>query len=116
MELAEHCRNLDARFYGLTQNRLMKLAFDFAEMNGLSDRFNAVKRLAGKDCVEAFCKQQGLTICAPEQCSIGRTIGFNRAEVTLFFENLRLCTRETNFLLTDVSIWTKLVYLLCQKL
>jgi hypothetical protein len=48
LELAEHCRNLDARFYGLTRKRLVQLAFDFAEMNELSDRFNTEKRLAGK--------------------------------------------------------------------
>jgi hypothetical protein len=45
MELAEHCKNLDARFYELTRKSLMKLAFDFAEINGFSDRFNTVKRL-----------------------------------------------------------------------
>jgi hypothetical protein len=32
----------------------MRLAFHFAEMIGLSDRFNAVKRLAGKEYVVAL--------------------------------------------------------------
>jgi hypothetical protein len=91
LELAEHCRNLDARFYGLTRKSLMMLAFDFAKTNGFSDRFNTVKRLMGKDCVVAFCKRQGLTLRAPEQRSIGRAIGFNTAKVTLFFENLKTC-------------------------
>jgi hypothetical protein len=89
LELLEHCRNLDARFYGLTRNIFVQLAVDFAEISGLSDRFSTVERLAGKDWVVAFCKRQGLTLCAPEHCSIGRSIGFNRAQVTLFFENLK---------------------------
>jgi hypothetical protein len=63
----------------------MKLAFDFTEINGLSDRFNTVKRLAGKDWVVAFCKRQSLTLREPEHCSIGRVIGFNTVQVTLFF-------------------------------
>jgi hypothetical protein len=41
----------------------MQLAFDITEINGLSDRFNAEKRLASKDWILAFCKQQGLTLC-----------------------------------------------------
>jgi hypothetical protein len=97
LELAEHCRNLDARFYGLTRKRLMKLAFDFAKTNGFSGRFNTVKRLAGKDWVVAFCKLQGLTLRAPEHCSTGRAIGFNTAQVTLFFENLKTCYERNRF-------------------
>jgi hypothetical protein len=97
LEPVEHCRNLDARFYGLTRKRLMKLTFDFAKINGLSHRFNTVKRLSGKDWAAAFCKRQGLTLRAPEHCSIGRTIGFNRAQVTLFFENLKTCYERNKF-------------------
>jgi hypothetical protein len=44
LELAEHCRNFDARFCSLTRKRLMQLAFYFAEINELFDRFRAVKR------------------------------------------------------------------------
>jgi hypothetical protein len=70
LELVEHCRNLNARLYGLTQKRVMQLAFHFSEMNGLSHRFNTEKRLAGKDWAVAFYKRQGLTLRTPEQCSI----------------------------------------------
>jgi hypothetical protein len=111
LERAEHCRNLDAKFYGLARNRLMQLAFDFAEMNGLSDRFNAVKRSAGKGWVVAFCKRQGLTL---QQCSIGRAIGFNTAQVTLYFKNLKTCCERNKFLLRDVSTrQSEVAYLLC---
>jgi hypothetical protein len=85
LELVEHCRNLDARFCGLTRKRLMKLALDFDEINGLSDRFNTDKRSAGKDWVVAFCKRQGHTLRAPKHCSTGRAIRFNTAQATYFF-------------------------------
>nr|CAD7428671.1 unnamed protein product [Timema monikensis] len=45
-ELAEHCRQLDSRFYGLTRRQLMKLSFEFAEFKGVSSRFNCNKKIA----------------------------------------------------------------------
>jgi hypothetical protein len=63
-------------------------------MGRLSDRFRAEKKL---DWVVAFCKQQGLTLRAPEQCSIGREIGFNTAQMTLFFGNLKTCYERNKF-------------------
>ena len=39
-ELAQHCRDLDSRFFGLTRKHIIKVAFDYAEMNGVSNRFN----------------------------------------------------------------------------
>jgi hypothetical protein len=75
----------------------MNLAFDFAKTNGFSGRFNTVKRVKGKDWVVAFCKRQGLTLCAPEHCSTDRAIGFNTAHVTLFFENLKTCYERNTF-------------------
>lgn len=53
-ELADHSRDLDNRFYGLTRKHLMRIAYEFAE------RFNKDKRLIGKDWVAAFCKQHQL--------------------------------------------------------
>nr|CAD7408258.1 unnamed protein product [Timema cristinae] len=38
-ELAEHCRQLDSRFYGLTRRQLMKLSFEFAEFKGVNEYF-----------------------------------------------------------------------------
>jgi hypothetical protein len=36
---------------------------------------NKEKKLAGKDWVRDFWKRHGLGVCAPELCSMGRTIG-----------------------------------------
>lgn len=47
-ELAQHCRDLDYRFYGLTRKHIMKVAFDYAQMNGVSDRFNQEKKWQAK--------------------------------------------------------------------
>lgn len=79
----------------------MQLAFHFDGMNGLSDRFNTVKGLAGIEWVVAFCKLQDLTLRAHVHSSRSRAIGSSRARVTLLSENLKTYY-ERNFLLRDV--------------
>jgi hypothetical protein len=54
-ELAEYCKDLDAKFYGLTIRMLKELAFEYAERNEIAHRFNRVKKTAGKDWVISFC-------------------------------------------------------------
>ena len=66
-ELAQHCRHLDSRFYGLTRNHIMKVAFDYVEINGVSNKFNKEK-MAGKDWLKGFCKRNKLSVLTPEQC------------------------------------------------
>ncbi|XP_063230496.1 uncharacterized protein LOC134535356 [Bacillus rossius redtenbacheri] len=90
-ELAQHCKDLDNRFYGLTRKHIMKVAFDFAEKNGVSERFNQEKKLAGKDWLKGFCKRHKLSVRAPELCSVARAVGFNKVQVSRFFENLKQC-------------------------
>jgi hypothetical protein len=75
----------------------MQLAFDFAEMNGLSHRFNTEKRLAGKDWAVSFCMWLSLKLCTPEQCSIGSVTGFSRVQVTLLVVNLKTCHKRNKF-------------------
>jgi hypothetical protein len=36
-ELAEHCRDLNRRFYGITRKQMMMIAFDYAVANGVSN-------------------------------------------------------------------------------
>ncbi|XP_063222242.1 uncharacterized protein LOC134534428 [Bacillus rossius redtenbacheri] len=96
-ELAQHCKDLDNRFYGLTRKHIMKVAFDFAEKNGVSERFNQEKKLAGKDWLKGFCKRHKLSVRAPELCSVARAVGFNKVQVSRFFENLKQCRLEKKF-------------------
>lgn len=97
-ELANLCRDFDARFYGITRKRLMQVVYQFAEINGLSSRFNTEKKMAGKDFVKGFCRRHKLSFKTPEQCSLGRAIGFNEIQVNRFFENLRVVYQNHNFL------------------
>lgn len=94
IELANHCRDLDSRFYGLGTKSLRSLAFQFAQLNGLAHRFNENKKMAGKDWVYSFCKRQNLSLRAPEKCSLGRAMGFNRTQVERFFKNLKKIMTE----------------------
>lgn len=96
-ELAQHCRDLDARFYGLTRKHIMKIAFDYADMNNVSDRFNQEKKQAGKDWLKAFVRRNNLSVRTPEQCSMARAMGFNKVQVNRFFENLKTCCTKYQF-------------------
>lgn len=106
-ELAHHCRDLDSRFYGLTRKHVMKIAFDYTEMNGVSNRFNKEKKMAGKDWLKGFCKRNKLSVRTPEQCSMARAIGFNKVQVSKFYDNLKDCCLDKNFLLIGNLIWMR---------
>jgi hypothetical protein len=61
-ELAEYCKDLDPKFYGLTIRMLKELAFEYAERNEIAHRCNRVNKTIGKDCVISFCKRQNLSV------------------------------------------------------
>jgi predicted RNA binding protein YcfA (HicA-like mRNA interferase family) len=98
-ELADCCRDLDARLYGLTIRMLKELGFEYAERKGIHHRFNKEKKTAGKDWVITFCERQNLSIRMPEKCSLGRTIGFNEVQEArfFFFYNLRALFEKHKF-------------------
>ena len=56
-QLATHIIKLESRFYGLTPLDLRNLAFQIAEVNGITTRFNAAKKLAGKEWLAGFLKR-----------------------------------------------------------
>jgi hypothetical protein len=62
-ELAGYCKDLDAKFHGLTIRMLKELAFEHAERNEIAHRFNRVKKTAGKDWLISFFKRQNLSDC-----------------------------------------------------
>jgi hypothetical protein len=96
-QLADHLRELDKRFYGITRKQLMGLAYEFADKNKIEHRFNRTTRLAGKNWVLAFCKRQNLTLLTPEKCSLGRAIGFNKIQCERFHNNLASVCAEKKF-------------------
>lgn len=94
-DLANHIRELDKRFYGLTVRDVMLLAFQYAEMNNFSHRFNKDKKTAGRNWTRAFAKRNNLSLRSPEKCSLARAVGFNRVQFRRFFDNLRDCYSKT---------------------
>lgn len=96
--LAKHVTDLEARFYGMTRKTLMKVAYEFAVQNGLENRFNDELKVAGKDWVYRFLEDSGLSLRTPEQCSLGRAMGFNKVQVERYFVNLQTCLEKYKFL------------------
>ncbi|GBN40088.1 hypothetical protein AVEN_258208-1 [Araneus ventricosus] len=83
--------------YGLTRKHMMKVAFDYADVNVAAGRFNNERKSAGQDWLKSFCKQHNLSVRNPEQCSIARAMGFNEVQVTRFYNNLKSCYLEKKF-------------------
>lgn len=88
-ELADHIVKLGNLFYGVTPRELRRIAFDFAEANHLTHKFNRETKLAGKDWLSSFLKRNPqLSLRQPEGTSINRISSFNAEAVGIFFKNL----------------------------
>ncbi|KAJ4425599.1 hypothetical protein ANN_27795 [Periplaneta americana] len=89
-ELKLHVIYLEKVFYGLCVTDLRRLAFEFAEINGISHPFNKTRRMAGKDWCNGFMKRQGdLSIRRPEATSLARVTGFSKESINRFFDLLK---------------------------
>lgn len=96
-ELANHVKELDLMFYGLTKRQLGALAYEFAVQNDIEHRFNDEKKTASKWWIQEFLKRHNLVLRLPEKCSIARAMGFNRNQVEKFYHNLREIQTKQNF-------------------
>ena len=77
-DLADRCKELSRRYYGLCFKDLQSMAYEFAEANGMQHSFDRVSRLAGRDWVYGFLERNGtLSLKTPKAISLGRAIGFN---------------------------------------
>lgn len=97
-ELADHIRDLEARFYGLRMKDVRSLAFQYAKLNHISHRFNEQNLMAGKHWAQDFAARNRLSLRAPEKCSLGRATGFNKVQCDRFFKNLKLVYEKTKVL------------------
>lgn len=85
-ELAEYLKSMESRLFGLTVKDLQLLAFQLAERNGLSHRFNNTTGMAGQDWAKGFLSRHPtLSIRKPEATSGARAMGFNQVAVSQFF-------------------------------
>lgn len=78
LQLANHIKQMEARFYGLTNNNLRSLAYQIAEVNDITTRFNHESRLGGKEWLRGFMKRHPeISLRTPEPTSLARASGFN---------------------------------------
>ncbi|KYN16480.1 hypothetical protein ALC57_11260, partial [Trachymyrmex cornetzi] len=53
-QLLDHCKKMDDLFFGLNINDIRRLAFEFAESNKISHRFDTEVKMAGRDWLASF--------------------------------------------------------------
>lgn len=93
----EYLTDCNSRGLGLTSIQVRKLAFQFAEENGLEHRFNRETKSAGVDWFDGFKAANNLSLRNPEATSIARLRGFNKVAVQKFFTILREVKQKYNF-------------------
>lgn len=97
-EVVEHCKALDIRFYGLTLRSLRCLLFKYADENNIPHPFNKESKLAGRDFTRAFMKRHRLSLRTARKTSLARVMGFNRIQLSRYFENLKDVLTKYQFL------------------
>lgn len=95
--LAEHCRQMDLRFYGVTRKSFRQLAYQYAIQNRIPHQFNSGIKMAGEDWTKSFIARYNLSLRIPQKTSVGRIMGFNKRQVDIFYENLKLLFTKYEF-------------------
>ena len=89
-ELADYCKEMQNRLFGLTISDLRKMAYQLAEKNNVEHNFDAERKMAGRDWVFGFFRRHPeRSLRTPEPTSIGRAVGFNRVQVGHFYDILQ---------------------------
>jgi len=98
--LVDYLLELSNRFFGMTTEQVRRLAFEFAERNGVRHTFDRNLRMAGVDWLASFRERHKslLALRSPEMTSLGRIQGFNEAQTHQFFSLLRDLYKKHNFL------------------
>lgn len=85
-QLVDYAKEMSERMYGLTTTDVRRLAFTISKKLGVTNNFDKVRGLAGKDWLSNFMRRHpSLSIRAPIATSIARVEGFNRDAVMEFF-------------------------------
>uniref|UniRef100_A0A8D8QYG4 Uncharacterized protein n=1 Tax=Cacopsylla melanoneura TaxID=428564 RepID=A0A8D8QYG4_9HEMI len=96
-EIVDHCKALDARYYGLTLRSLRHLLYDYAERNVINHRFNKDSKLAGRDFTRSYLKRHNMSLRLPRKISVARTMAFNKTQLTNYFSNLQDVYKKFKF-------------------
>ena len=89
-ELVMHVVEMQQRFYGFSLMELRSLAYELAHRNDIRHPFSSETKRAGKDWTTGFLRRYPeLSLRRPEATSMARLSGFNRVQVSYFFNILR---------------------------
>ena len=84
--LVQYIRRLQEAGYPPTRVDVTRLAYSFAESNGIPHRFNKEYKLAWHDWLDLFLKRHPeVSLRKAQGISVARGIGMNRAEVEKYF-------------------------------
>ncbi|KXZ75747.1 hypothetical protein TcasGA2_TC031779 [Tribolium castaneum] len=90
--------------YGLTYSQAQKLAFEFAQK--LKRKYQTSwdrNNKAGLDWMKSFMKRfRNLRLRKPENTSLAKSTGFNKTNVTQFFDNLRFALEKYKIALENI--------------
>ena len=89
LELGEHIKNMAQRFHGLSKEKVLQLAYQFAKANNrkMPKSWENNKK-AGQTFWINFKTRNHLSVRTPEATSLARMTAFNRHNVHSFFKNL----------------------------
>lgn len=96
--LVDYVLIMEAKFFGLTRRDIRTLAFQLAVQNNLPNPFSAIHQCAGRDWLRLFLKRHpNLSFRQPTGTSEARAKGFNKENVSLFFDLLEKEMEEHHF-------------------
>ena len=102
--LVEKIKVMEKMLYGLSTVDIRRLAYEYAEKIGVQHRFRHENKMAGKEWLRGFlARHPELSIRKPEGTSMARAVGFNRAQVTRFFDLYKDLAREHKY--TGMRVW-----------
>jgi hypothetical protein len=97
-ELVSHMKTMESMLFGFTPKRLRQLAYQFAKVNGINDRFSDEKQEAGTEWYRGFMSRHPqLSLRMPEPTSAARAQGFNEVAVGKFFDLLQDLQQKLHF-------------------
>lgn len=97
-EFVNHCLDMDNRYFGLSMKDLRRLAFQFAQIQGIKNPFNSNDMCAGRKWFKNFLRRNSeLSMRSAQGTSVARIKGFNKKSVEDFFSILEAEYEKHNY-------------------
>lgn len=104
--LIRYIKKMESAGYPLTSVVLRRLAYSFAEINNIPNKFNKEKKMAGYDWLQLFLKRYPeLSIRKAEGVSIARALGMCKERVGDYFQLLKDVMTTYNLINTPGKIY-----------